>query len=76
MQPSNDKERAIADVVENRCCQGGDCTYPAVLPEIIESIDFLFTPKDTLFLVSYVKERCPAPEQQKLFAPVLSDAQK
>jgi hypothetical protein len=60
MEPSNDKERAIAEVIENRCCQGGDCIYPAILPEVIESIDFLFSAKDTLFLVNYAKERCPS----------------
>ena len=75
MEPNN-KERAIAEVVENRCRQDGDCTYPAVLPEIIESIDFLFSPRDTLFLVSYVKERCPAPEPKRSFTSVLSNDRK
>jgi hypothetical protein len=58
----NHNERAIAKVIEDRCCQG-DCTYPAVLPEVIENIDFLLSPKDTLFLVRYTKERCPPTEK-------------
>ncbi len=60
MEPSNDKERVIARAIEERCRQGGDCAYPDVLPEIIEKIDFLFAPKDTLFLINYAKERCPS----------------
>jgi len=60
MEPSNDTERAIARVIEERCSQGGDCTFPDVLPELIERIDFLFNPKDTLFLINYAKERCPS----------------
>ena len=27
------RERAITKIVENRCCQDGDCTYPSVLPK-------------------------------------------
>ena len=76
MEPSNDNERAIAEVIENRCCQGGDCTYPAVLPEIIENIEFLFSPEDTLFVVNYVKERCLAAEQQTLFPSVASKTEE
>lgn len=76
MEPSNDKERAIANVIESRCRQGGGCTYPAVLPEIIDSIDFLFSPKDTLFLLNYTKHRCSTPEQQTLFPSTLSNTQE
>jgi hypothetical protein len=61
VETGNDKERAIAKVIEDRCCQDGDCTYPAVLPEILIAVDFLLSPADTRFLVRYVKERCPPP---------------
>jgi len=60
MEPRNDKERAIANAIEDRCCQG-DCTYPAVLPEILNHLDFLLSPTDTQFLVRYVRERCTPP---------------
>ena len=63
MEPSNDKEATIVKVIEDRCCQGGACTYPAVLPEMLIGVDFLLSPKNTRFLVRYVKERCPPPEE-------------
>jgi len=57
MEPSNDRERAIAKMIQDRCCQGG-CTFPNILPEVIERVDSL-SPQDTLFLYRYVKECCP-----------------
>jgi hypothetical protein len=63
MEPSNKKERTIAKLIEDRCCQADSCTYPLVLPEVLNEVGFLLSPTDTQFLVRYVKQRCPTPEK-------------
>jgi len=62
-EPNNEKERAIT--IEGRCSKGDNCTYPAILPEVLNSV-FLLSPTDTQFLVRHVRERCHSPARLQI----------
>jgi len=56
-QPTNDHERAIANIIEARC-KRHDCSYEGGLLEVSGSVDFLMSESDIKYLIALVKKNC------------------
>jgi hypothetical protein len=59
-EPTNDRERAIAKIIEARC-KRHDCSYQAGLLEVTSTVDFLMSEHDIKYLIELLKKNCLQP---------------
>ncbi len=62
--PTNDHERAIANIIEARC-ERNECSYYDGLLEITETVEFSITDADFRYAVAVLKKNCLKPEDLK-----------
>jgi hypothetical protein len=56
-EPANDRERAIAKIIEARC-KRNDCSYQGGLLEVSSTVDFLLSEADIKYLIAVLKKNC------------------
>lgn len=61
-EPTNERERAIAKIIEARC-RRNDCSYQGGLLEVSRTVDFLLSEPDIRYLIAVLKRNCLQPTQ-------------
>jgi len=56
-QPTNDHERAIADIIQARC-KRNECSYNDGILEVSETVGFSMTDADIRYMVVVLKKNC------------------
>ena len=56
-EPTNEHERAIAEIIEARC-RRDDCSYHGGLLEVSGTVDFLMSESDIKYLIALIKNNC------------------
>jgi hypothetical protein len=59
-EPTNDREREIAKIIEARC-KRNDCSYQGGLLEVSSTVDFLTSEPDIKYLIALLKNNCLQP---------------
>ena len=61
MDPTNDHERAIVEVIDEKFRKDPDCTYESVVVDVAMSVGFLLSASDAKFLIRYCRWRAAHP---------------
>ena len=56
-EPTNDRERTIAKIIEARC-KRNDCSYQGGLLEVSDTVDFMMSESDIKYLIAVIKKNC------------------
>jgi len=59
-QPTNDHERAIADIIQARC-KRNECSYNDGILEVSETVGFSMTDAEIRYMVAVLKKNCLEP---------------
>ena len=59
-EPSNDHERAIAQIIEARC-KRDECSFEGGLLEVTRTVGFLMTQAEITYLVALLNKNCLKP---------------
>ena len=60
MRPTNDHERAIANIVDRLSAEGR--LYPTAIENVITVLDFTLSRSESKFLVDYIRWRMDNPD--------------
>jgi len=61
-EPTNERERAIAEIIEARCKRNA-CSYQGGLLEVSSTVNFLMSEPDIKYLIALLKKNCLQPTQ-------------
>ena len=63
-EPTNDHERAIANIIEARC-KRNDCSYQGGFVEVSRTVNFLMSESDIKYLIAVMEKNCLGSTQSR-----------